>query len=66
MKTYKCQRCGEKFDTPKELNTTWDRYFSAGDYGTYGRSSPVTILVCPYCKSDELVETEVYDDELDD
>jgi predicted nucleic acid-binding Zn-ribbon protein len=52
---YRCERCGEIFDSPDEKTTSWIEYF----WGAPCRAE-YTEELCPWCGSDDF---ERYDEE---
>ena len=51
---YKCDNCSHKFDEPKILETTYEKYCGAPlETRTY-----LTLELCPMCGSDEFEEIE--------
>lgn len=54
MKFFKCEDCGEIFDTPDTMQDLVGEFWGSPAYQT--------IAICPHCKSDEIFETEECDD----
>lgn len=55
---YKCNECGHVFEEPYEHHTTYESLY--GIAGMFPYTTPVTILECPYCDSEDF---DVYDEE---
>ena len=53
---FKCLNCDREFEEAKEYETTYERYL--GVEGQVAGYTPLTLLVCPYCESDDLEEGE--------
>ena len=62
MIVWKCGECGETFNEPELVRTSYEDEFGVGDL--FGNSTPMTIALCPYCGSRDI--DEVLDDEDDD
>lgn len=59
---YRCLDCGEVFDEADEMYTTYEAYY--GVASDFPDRTPLTLEVCPRCKSDEIDEVDdVYEDE---
>lgn len=56
---HKCNNCGNTFDEPSEVKTTYESYYGVSDL--FPNSTPLILKVCPYCGDediDEFVEEE--------
>lgn len=59
---YRCLNCGEEFYEPDGIRTTYEAYY--GVASDFPDSHPMTLEVCPRCKSDDIDEVDdVYEDE---
>lgn len=58
---YACDNCRKEFDEPEEEHTTYEHYY--GVSSLFPNSTPMTLNVCPYCSSDDIIENDtiVYD-----
>lgn len=54
---YKCNECDETFIEPKREQTTWEMYL-----GIDGGNTSLTLLKCPYCESEDIVEINMEDE----
>jgi len=59
---WKCNRCKKEFEEPNVRHTTYESYYGVG--GEFGSSTPMELLVCPYC-GDENIK-EIYEEEDDE
>lgn len=50
----KCNDCDKTFNEPDTFKTSYESYY--GVSGEFVDSTPLTIEVCPYCGSDDIVE----------
>lgn len=55
---YKCNECEKRFVEPEEEKTTYEIY-----YGIPEGRTPLIINKCPYCKSEDIQEMEIKEDE---
>ena len=55
---YKCNECDETFIEPKREQTTWEMYL-----GIDGGNTSLTLLKCPYCESEDIVEINMEDED---
>lgn len=62
---YRCVDCGKlnREDELETVQTTYEAYFGVG--GIFPNSTPLTLHVCPYCKSEELEIIEKEDTDHD-
>lgn len=58
---WKCLNCGRKFDEPAEQRTTYEAYY--GVSSEFSNHTSMTLLVCPYCGSDDIDEYEEEEEE---
>lgn len=56
-----CENCGQDFDSPDEIETTYEAYYGVGS--EFGSRTPMTLLVCPYCREETIVEDDEDDEE---
>lgn len=51
---WECLNCGKKFETPNKVETSYESYYGVGS--DFGYHHSATLLVCPYCDSDDIDE----------
>lgn len=55
---YKCNSCDERFDEPVFKMTTYEEY-----YGIDGGHCTLYLYLCPYCRSEDISEINLEDEE---
>ena len=58
---YKCMNCGERFNEPDTIPTTYESYY--GVAGMFPYSTPLDLYVCPWCNAEDIEEISIYDDD---
>lgn len=61
MSKWCCYSCSKKFGYPKEIVTTYEDF--VGVSNVFPTKTPMRILICPYCNSDEISMENVEDEE---
>lgn len=49
-----CKNCYAVFTQPKTIETTYEEFYGICE----DTNTPLVLEVCPYCKSEEIEETE--------
>lgn len=59
---FRCLNCGEEFNEPDELRTTYEAYY--GVASDFPDRHPMVLGVCPNCHSDDIDEVdEIYEED---
>lgn len=54
MEKYRCKSCDREFDEPRELHTTYEKWWGC-DIPSH---TPLVVHLCPYCNAEEIDEIE--------
>ena len=57
---YKCQNCGQTFQEPEEVQTTYESYYGVMDL--FPNYHLMTYYCCPYCHEEDFEEMEETDE----
>lgn len=58
---WKCNNCNYEFDEPNQIETTYEAMY--GMASEFGDKTPVTVLICPKCKDEDIEEIKEDEDE---